>query len=58
MADHYRVRINGEWYDVPADAVRGRPNTFGLAVVWYYRTYLNGEKSLISIRCVLPRAGG
>ena len=57
-ADHYRVRIDGEWYDVPADAVLDGPNKFGFAVVWYYRTYLNSEKSLINIRCFLPGAGG
>ena len=33
-ADHYRVRIDGEWHDVPADAVFVGPNKFGFAVVW------------------------
>jgi len=56
--NHYRVRIEGEWYDVPIDAVLDVPNKFGFAVVWYYRTYLNGEKSTIFIRCFLPGAGG
>lgn len=57
-ADHYRVRIDGEWHEVPADAVLDGPNKFGFPVVWYYRTYLNGEKSMVYIRCFLPGAGG
>ena len=57
-ADHYRVRIEGEWHDVPADALLDGPNKFGFPMVWYYRTYLNGEKSALYIRCFLPGAGG
>jgi hypothetical protein len=57
-ADHYRVRIEGEWHDGPADAVLNGPNTFGFAVVWYCRTDLNGERSMVHIRCFLPGAGG
>jgi hypothetical protein len=32
----YRVRLHGEWIDVPADPVVGEPNRFGPAVVWPY----------------------
>ena len=31
---HYRVRIYGQWLDVPDDAVVTEPNRFGPAVVW------------------------
>jgi hypothetical protein len=54
----YRVKIDGEWYDVPSDAVVDVPNRFGFAVVWYYQTWLNGIKPSVSIRCFIPGAGG
>src|SRR5262245_57841353 len=47
----YRVKIDGEWYDVPQDAVLQVPNRFGFAVVWYYQTWLGGIRPSISIRC-------
>jgi hypothetical protein len=56
--DKYRVKIDGEWYDVPSDAVVHTPNRFGFAVVWYYRSWLNGIRPSISIRCFIPGAGG
>ena len=31
---HYRVRLDGEWIDVPDDAVITQPNRFGRTVVW------------------------
>ncbi len=59
MTDNkYRVRIEGKWYDVPANAVIDRPNKLGFAVVWYYRTWDNGITPSISIRCFIPGAGG
>jgi hypothetical protein len=54
----YRVKIDGEWYEVPSDAVVDVPNRFGFAVVWYYRSWLNGMKPSVSIRCFIPGAGG
>jgi hypothetical protein len=33
---HYRVRIYGQWFVVPDDAVVTEPNRFGPAVVWPY----------------------
>jgi len=54
----YRVRIDGEWYEVPSDAVLAGPNRFGFAVVWYYRSWLNGIAPSVSIRCFMPGAGG
>lgn len=31
---HYRVKLNGEWVDVPDDAVIEQPNLSGPAMVW------------------------
>lgn len=54
----YRVKIDGQWYDVPPSAVIERPNRFGFPVVWYFRTWDNGIRPSISIRCFIPGAGG
>ena len=50
---HYRVRIQGEWFVVPDDAVVTEPNRFGLAVVWPY----NDRYGNTQIRCFIPGAG-
>jgi hypothetical protein len=47
--DHYRVRIDGEWVDVPNDAVVDGPNRAGRTMVWPY--YLNGHPKA---RCFMP----
>jgi hypothetical protein len=49
----YRVRLHGEWIDVPATAVVMEPNRFGPAVVW---PYLDADGQT-QIRCFLPGAG-
>jgi hypothetical protein len=54
----YRVKIDGEWYDVPPAAVIEVPNRFGFPVVWYYQTWDNGIRPSILIRCFIPGAGG
>lgn len=46
---HYRVRLDGEWVDVPNDAVITEPNRAGLTMVWPY--YVNGHAV---VRCFLP----
>ncbi|WP_414644629.1 hypothetical protein [Bradyrhizobium sp.] len=46
---HYRVRLDGEWIDVPADSVITEPNRAGRTMVWPY--YVNGHPL---IRCFLP----
>ena len=56
--NNYRVKIEGEWHVVPPYAVIKRPNKFGFPVVWYYKTWLNGIKPSILIRCFIPGAGG
>jgi hypothetical protein len=50
---HYRIRIRGEWFVVPDDAVVTEPNRFGLAVVWPY----NDRYGNTQIRCFIPGAG-
>jgi hypothetical protein len=46
---HYRVRLQGEWIDVPEDTVITEPNRAGRTMVWPY--YLNGRPI---IRCFIP----
>jgi hypothetical protein len=46
---HYRVRIEGEWVDVPDDAVITEPNRVGRTMVWPIRGYLG-----LTIRCFMP----
>lgn len=56
---HYRVRIDGEWYDVPDDAVITEPNRVGRTMVWpiplwdYSR---GGSTKRYTIRCFMPGA--
>jgi len=49
----YRVRLHGEWIDVPPSAVVEEPNRFCPAVVW---PYLDTDGA-VKIRCFLPGAG-
>jgi hypothetical protein len=51
---HYRVRIDGEWVDVPNDAVVDGPNRAGHTMVWPY--YLNG--AFVGVRCFMPGSMG
>jgi hypothetical protein len=46
---HYRVRIDGEWVEVPDEAVITEPNRVGRTMVWPIRGYLG-----VSIRCFMP----
>jgi hypothetical protein len=46
---HYRVRIEGEWGDVPDEAVISEPNRVGRTMVWPIRGYLG-----LTIRCFMP----
>jgi hypothetical protein len=47
---HYRVRLQGEWVDVPDSAVVGGPNRAGPTMVWPY--YVNGV--MRGVRCFMP----
>jgi hypothetical protein len=46
---HYRVRIDGEWVDVPQDAVVDGPNRAGRTMVWPSKSavFYAGEHELI-----------
>jgi hypothetical protein len=46
---HYRVRLDGEWIEVPDEAVITEPNRIGRTMVWPIRGYLG-----TSIRCFMP----
>lgn len=46
---HYRVRLQGEWVEVPDDSVITEPNRAGRTMVWPY--YVNGRAL---IRCFMP----
>ncbi len=46
---YYRVRIQGQWIDVPEDTVIKEPNRAGRTIVWPY--YINGKPY---IRCFIP----
>jgi hypothetical protein len=46
---HYRVRIDGEWVDVPKEAVVDGPNRAGRTIVWPY--YKDGHPKA---RCFMP----
>ena len=51
---HYRVRIEGEWHDVPEDAVITELNRAGRTMVWpIYNRGLSGVLS-VTIRCFMP----
>ena len=50
---HYRVGIDGEWVDVPNEAVVDGPNRAGRTMVWPY--YLDGHPKA---RCFVPGSMG
>ncbi len=51
---NYRVRLDGQWIEVPPEALVTVPNKFGPAVVWPYKDF----KGNTLIRCFIPGAGG
>ena len=46
---HYRVQIDGEWVDVPEDAVITEPNRAGRTMVW--PIWSDGRPK---VRCFMP----
>ena len=46
---HYRVRLDGQWIDVPEEAVITEPNRAGRTMVWPIRGYMG-----VTIRCFIP----
>jgi hypothetical protein len=55
---HYRVRIDGEWVDVPDNAVLDGPNRAGYTAVWPYQTRELDGTVKTQIRCFLRGAQG
>jgi len=51
---HYRVFIEGAWYDVPDEAVVKVPNMYGPTMVWPIRIWNMGGGLKIEIRCFMP----
>ncbi len=56
--NRYRVRIEGEWYDVPPEALVEGPNKLGYATVWYWWDWTLDGKKTHHVRCFLPGPGG
>lgn len=52
QGNRYRVRIEGQWYVVPPEAVLDVPNRLGVPKVWYLKP--DGH---VTIRCFLPGGG-
>ena len=50
---HYRVRLGGEWIDVPDDALVTVPNRAGRTMVWPM-PFIEGKTNIIMIRCFMP----
>ena len=50
---HFRVRLDGKWYDVPDHALVMVPNKDGHAIVWTYDMW-DGDKHGYGIRCFMP----
>lgn len=50
---HYRVKLDGDWYDVPDKAVLPGPNLDGRTLVWPWTIWVGGKK-MYGIRCFLP----
>jgi hypothetical protein len=51
--DHYRARVDGQWYDVPPEALVTGPNKVGTAVVWPW----TDRGGVVHIRCFIPGSG-
>lgn len=52
---HYRVFLEGKWWDVPENAVITEPNRAGRTMVWpIYRKKLDLGGPEIDIRCFIP----
>lgn len=51
---HYRVRIEGQWFDVPDAAVITEPNRAGRTMVWPIYKRAVGAPLEVEIRCFMP----
>jgi hypothetical protein len=52
---HYQVFLEGDWRDVPDEAVVQGPNKYGRVLVWYWNVV--SDHTDVHIRCFLPAAG-
>ena len=56
---HFRVRLEGQWVDVPDDRVITGPNRSGQTMVWPVRYNDNLSRSVrFEIRCFMPGSMG
>src|SRR5258707_13580540 len=55
---HYRVRLWGQWIDVPDDAVITEPNRAGRTMVWPYTADRGTDHPHTEIRCFMPGSMG
>ena len=55
---HYRVRLDGEWVDVPNDAPITEPNRAGRTMVWPYKADRWTDYPHTEIRCFIPGSMG
>jgi len=51
---HYRVRIDGQWWDVPDEAVIREPNRAGRTMVWPVFYGSRNSTIRVDIRCFMP----
>jgi len=51
---HYRVRIEGQWWDVPDEAVIKEPNRAGRTMVWPIYYGVTNSTVRVEIRCFMP----
>ena len=50
---HYKVQIEGQWVNVPDEAVLDIPNYAGVAIVWYSSTRYMDKPPSFFIRCFI-----
>jgi len=50
----YRVKIKGEWIDVPDEAVLKQPNLYGQTMVWIHYSSAYGGPLITHVRCFIP----
>jgi hypothetical protein len=56
-ANHYRVKVRGQWIAVPDSAVVKGPNRLGHAVAWLeYDWDIDTGEQTMRVRCFLPGA--
>ena len=50
----YRVRIEGQWWDVPDEAVIKEPNRAGRTMVWPIYYNATNHPLRVEVRCFIP----